>query len=85
MIIKENPDIVFVITYDDAETRLARLKNKKAFSHLNFVRSGRIYEMPLKYAYGPMTRVIDSAGYMVGLMYPGQFDFPKEYDFHPHD
>lgn len=41
--------------------------------------------MPLKYAYGPMTRVIDSAGYMAGLMYPGQFDFPKEYDFHPHD
>lgn len=85
LIIKENPDIVFVITYDDAETRLARLRNKKAFSHLNFVRNGRIYEMPLKYAYGPMTRVIDSAGYMAGLMYPGQFDFPKEYDFHPHD
>ena len=71
LIIKENPDIVFVITYDDAETRLARLRNKKAFSHLNFVRNGRIYEMPLKYAYGPMTRVIDSAGYMAGLMYPG--------------
>lgn len=29
LIIKENPDIVFVITYDDAETRLARLRNKK--------------------------------------------------------
>lgn len=82
VIMKENPDIVFVITYDDEETRLAYLRNKKAFGHLNFIREGRIYEIPLKYAYGPMTRVIDAAGYMAGLMYPGQFDFPKEYDFY---
>lgn len=83
-IMKENPDVVFLVTYGDAEDRLARLKNKKAFSHLNFVQNDRIYPIPLKYAYGPVTRTIDAAGYMAERIYPGRFHFEKEYDFKPH-
>ena len=83
-IMKENPDVVFLVTYGDAEERLTRLKNKKTFSHLNFIKNDRIYPIPLKYAYGPITRTIDAAGYMAERIYPGRFHFEKEYNFKPH-
>ncbi len=82
VVVNENPDVVFIITYDDTESRLNSVRNKKAFQHLKFIQNNRLHGIPLKYAYGPMTRVIDSAGYMAMYMYPGQFIFAKEYDFH---
>lgn len=82
-IMKENPDVVFVVTYGDEKSRLQSIANKKAFQHLSFIRNHRLYPIPLKYAYGPITRTIDSAGYMAERIYPGQFHFSKEYDFQP--
>lgn len=81
-IMNENPDVVFVVTYGDDRERLKLVENKKAFQHLSFIQNHRIYPIPLKYAYGPITRTIDSAGYMAERIYPGQFIFSKEYDFH---
>lgn len=82
IIMKENPDVVFMVTYGDADTRLNRIWNKKAFRNLNFVKNRKLYAIPLKYVYGPETRTIDAIGYMADKMYPGLFMFPKEYDFH---
>lgn len=81
-IMSENPDVVFVITYDDTETRLSLLKDKPAFQNLKFIKNKQLYGIPLKYAYGPMTRTIDAAGYMAERIYPGHFSFEKEFDFH---
>lgn len=81
-IMKENPDVVFVVTYGNAESLLKKIESKKAFQHLTFIQKHRLYPIPLKYAYSPITRTIDSAGYMAERIYPGQFNFPKEYDFH---
>lgn len=83
-IISENPDVVFVVTYDGDMSPLEWMKEKQAFQHLSFMERGQMYPIPLKYAYGPMSRVIDAAGYMAERMYPGEFDFPEEFDFHPH-
>lgn len=83
-IMKENPDVVFVVTYGDASERIERIRKKVVFSHLNFAKNNRIYPIPLKYAYGPVTRTIDAAGYMAERIYPGQFSFEKEYNFYPH-
>lgn len=83
MMMKLNPDVVFLVAYRDEETELAWLRNKPAFRHLNFVKNNRLYGIPLKYVDGPQTRTIDAIGYMAERMYPGLFDFPKEYDFHP--
>ena len=65
------------------EKELAWLRNRPAFRNLNFIKNNRLYGIPLKYVYGPQTRTIDAIGYMAERMYPGMFDFPKEYDFHP--
>lgn len=83
-IISENPDVVFIVTYNGDMTPLLQVKGKQAFQHLTFIRNESVYPIPLKYAYGPMSRVIDAAGYMAERMYPGQFSFPEEYDFYPH-
>ena len=82
IIMNENPDVVFLVTYGDADSRLKRLWNKKAFQNLNFIKNRRLYAIPLKYVYGPETRTIDAIGYIADKMYPGLFDFPKEYNFH---
>ena len=79
---EENPDVVFVVTYGDEESVLHRLRDKPAFQHLSFIRNNRLYSIPLKYAYGPMTRIIDAAGYMGHCMYPDLINYEKEYDFH---
>ncbi len=81
-LMKENPDVVFVLTYGDEESVLHRLRDKPAFQHLSFIRNNRLYSIPLKYAYGPMTRIIDAAGYMGHCMYPDLINYEKEYDFH---
>lgn len=78
----ENPDVVFVVTYDEAEKELQQLREKPAFQHLSFIEQGHLYSIPLKYVYGPMTRIIDAAGYMGACMYPGLVSYEKEYDFH---
>ena len=83
-IMKENPDVVFVVTYGDASERIERIKKKTVFRHLSFVKNNRIYPIPLKYAYGPVTRTIDAAGYMAERIYPGKFSFEKEHNFYPH-
>lgn len=83
-IMKENPDVVFVITYGDYKTRLPLINNKPAFQNLNFIKNKRLYPIPLKYAYGPMTRSIDAADYMAERIWPGEFSFEKEYNFHDH-
>lgn len=83
MMMKLDPDVVFLVAYRDEETELAWLRNKPAFRNLNFIKNNRLYGIPLKYVYGPQTRTIDAIGYMAERMYPGLFDFPKEYDFHP--
>lgn len=79
-IIKENPDIVFLVTYGDAPERLNRIANNQAFQNLNFIKNKRLYPIPLKYVYGPETRTIDSVGYLAEKMYPGEFSFPQEYN-----
>ena len=84
-IMKENPDVVFLVTYGDASERIERIRKKPVFSHLNFAKNNRIYPIPLKYAYGPVTRTIDAAGYMAEKIYQGQFSFEKEHNFYPHD
>ena len=82
LIMRENPDIVFVVTYDTDTSLLDNLSNKPQFKDLNFVKHKRIYAIPLKYVYGPLTRTIDAVGYMANCMYPDEFHFEKEYDFH---
>jgi len=82
MMMKLDPDVVFLVVYRDEEKELAWLRNRPAFRHLNFVKNNRLYGIPLKYVYGSQTRTIDAIGYMAECMYPGMFDFPKEYDFH---
>lgn len=83
MMMKLDPDVVFLVVYRDEEKELAWLRNRPAFRNLSFVKNHRLYGIPLKYVYGPQTRTIDAIGYMAERMYPGMFDFPKEYDFHP--
>ena len=83
MMMKLDPDVVFLVVYRDEEKELAWLRNRPAFRNLSFVKNHRLYGIPLKYVYGPQTRTIDAIGYMAERMYPGTFDFPKEYDFHP--
>lgn len=80
LIMKENPDIVFLVSYGDDEGQLARIRDNPAFRNLNFIRNKQLFPIPLKYVYGPETRTIDAIGYMAERMYPGQFDFPKEYN-----
>lgn len=91
-ILKEDPDIIFVVYYDDEDVIeygdlktdvgvVNEFKNNPQFKHTKFVKNNTIYPIPLKYVYGPMTRSIDSIGYMANLMYPGEFHFPKEYEF----
>lgn len=80
LIMKENPDVVFLVSYGDDEGQLARIRNNPAFRNLNFIRNDRLFPIPLKYVYGPETRTIDAVGYMAERMYPGRFDFPKEYN-----
>ena len=82
MMMKLDPDVVFLVVYRDEEKELAWLRNRPAFRNLSFVKNNRLYGIPLKYVYGPQTRTIDAIGYMAERMYPGTFDFPKEYDFH---
>lgn len=82
MMMKLDPDVVFLVVYRDEEKELDWLRNKPAFRSLNFVKNNRLYGIPLKYVYGPQVRTIDAIGYMAERMYPGSFDFPKEYDFH---
>lgn len=81
MVMKINPDVVFLVVYDTDRTTLSMLEDKPAFQHLSFVRNKRLYPIPLKYVYGPETRTIDAIGYMAERMYPGQFHFEKEYTF----
>lgn len=81
-IMLENPDVVFVITYGDYKTRLPLVRDKPAFQNLKFIKNNRLYPIPLKYAYGPMTRSIDAAGYMAERIWLGEFSFEKEYNFH---
>lgn len=81
-IMRENPDIVFVVTYDSDTVLLDNLQSKPQFKDLNFVKNKRVYPIPLKYVYGPLSRTIDSIGYMANYMYPGEFNFEKEYNFH---
>lgn len=81
-IMRENPDIVFVVTYDSDRVLLDNLLSKPQFKELNFVKNKRVYPIPLKYVYGPLSRTIDSIGYMANYMYPGEFNFEGEYDFH---
>lgn len=91
-ILKEDPDIIFVVYYDDEDIIeygnlmdnvgvVNEFKNNPQFKYTKFVKNNRIYPIPLKYVYGPMTRSIDSIGYMANLMYPGEFHFSKEYEF----
>lgn len=80
MIMRENPDVVFLVSYGDDEGQLARIRDNPAFRNLNFIRHGRLFPVPLKYVYGPETRTIDAVSYMAERMYPGQFSFPKEYN-----
>jgi len=82
LLMRENPDIVFVVTYDSDTELLDSLLTKPQFQALNFVKHNRVYAIPLKYVYGPLSRTIDAAGYMANYMYPDEFNFEKEYDFH---
>lgn len=82
LLMRENPDIVFVVTYDSDTELLDSLLTKPQFQALNFVKYNRVYAIPLKYVYGPLSRTIDAAGYMANYMYPDEFNFEKEYDFH---
>lgn len=79
-IMKENPDVVFLVSYGDDEGQLAKIRNNPAFRHLTFIQKNALYPIPLKYVYGPETRTIDAVGYMAERLYPGRFAFPKEYD-----
>ncbi|WP_295164766.1 ABC transporter substrate-binding protein [Selenomonas sp. F0473] len=81
-IMEENPDVVFVVVYDEQEEEVQKIRENPAFRHLNFIQNNRLYPIPLKFVYGPQTRTIDAIGYMANRMYPGQFDFATEYDFH---
>lgn len=81
MMMKLDPDVVFLVVYRDEEKELAWLRNRPAFRNLSFVKNHRLYGIPLKYVYGPQVRTIDAIDYMAERMYPGVFHFPKEYDF----
>lgn len=80
MIMKENPDVVFLVSYGDDKGQLAKIRNNPAFRSLKFIQNHALYPIPLKYVYGPETRTIDAIGYMAELMYPDLFDFPIEYN-----
>ena len=80
-IMEENPDVVFVVTYDEKEQEVEKIRENPAFRHLGFIQNNRLYPIPLKFVYGPQTRTIDAVGYMANRMYPGCFDFGAEYDF----
>lgn len=80
-IIEENPDVVFVVTYNDPAEELEKIRNTPGFARLKFIQNDRLFGIPLKFVYGPQSRTIDAIGYMAHRMYPGHFDFPAEYDF----
>jgi iron complex transport system substrate-binding protein len=75
--IKEDPDVVFVVSYDGAEYRLNRIRQNKAFRNLKFMKNHQLHAIPLKYVYGPETRTLDAAEYMANRIYPELFSFPE--------
>lgn len=70
IIMNENPDIVFIVTYGDEEKRLEKINTTLAFQNLNFIKNKRVYPIPLKYVYGPGVRTVDALQYMARCMYP---------------
>lgn len=79
-IIKENPDILFLIcSHVDYGVCVKKIWNNKALQKLNCVKNKKVFTIPLRFTYAPQVRTEDGIKYLAERMYPNvKFSWQKE-------
>ena len=70
-IIKENPDILFVVcSHADYGACIEKIWQNKALQKLPCIQNKRVYSIPLRFTYGTQCRTEDGIKFLAERMYP---------------
>ena len=73
-IMKENPDVLFVVcSHMDYGKCIEKITNNEGLKNLKCVKTNNVYSIPLRFTYGTACRTKDGIDYLAERMYHRKF------------
>lgn len=73
-IIREDPDVLFVVcSHRDCTYCMGRILHQQGLKNLRCVKNGAVYAIPLRFAYGTLSRTGDAILFLAERMYRSDF------------